>query len=195
MTMATTRSGDVTKEWVAGFPSLRPVKFRLYDDRIELASPFLTSRRSHWPMQGPQALARTIPPNSSNVSSWPSLAMVARICSEPGVTVKVDWAFRPWSSASRAMEAARDMSSYDELVQDPIRPTLSSSGQPLVLTASLNLEMGVARSGVKGPLMWGSSSERLISMSWSYSAPSSSRSSWANARAKSPISVRLVAAR
>ncbi len=35
--------------------------------------------------------------------------------------------------------------------------------------------MGWARSGVKGPLMWGSSSDRLISMIWSYSAPSSAR--------------------
>lgn len=47
---ATTRSGDVTKEWVAGFASLRPVKLRLYDERIELASPFLTSFRSHCPI-------------------------------------------------------------------------------------------------------------------------------------------------
>jgi hypothetical protein len=29
MVMATVRSGEVTKEWVAGLASLRPVKFRL----------------------------------------------------------------------------------------------------------------------------------------------------------------------
>jgi hypothetical protein len=29
MVMATTRSGEVTKEWVAGLASLRPVKLRL----------------------------------------------------------------------------------------------------------------------------------------------------------------------
>jgi len=56
------------------------------------------------------------------------------------------------------------MSSYDELVHDPIRPTESLAGQSFFLTASANLERGVARSGVYGPLMWGSSSERLISI-------------------------------
>lgn len=63
------------------------------------------------------------------------------------------------------MEAARDISSYEELVQDPIKPTFNSDGQSFSLTASLNLEMGVAKSGVKGPLMCGSSSLRLISTS------------------------------
>jgi hypothetical protein len=33
---------------------------------------------------------------------------------------------RPWDKASLAMAAERDMSSYDELVHDPIRATLSS---------------------------------------------------------------------
>jgi hypothetical protein len=46
-TRAVTRSGEVTKAWVAGLASLRPVKFRLYEERIELTSPFLTSLRSH----------------------------------------------------------------------------------------------------------------------------------------------------
>jgi hypothetical protein len=81
------------------------------------------------------------------------LSIVARICSEPGVTVNRDFALMPWSRASRAIEAARDISSYEEFVQEPIRPTFNSSGQLLALTASLNLEIGVARSGVKGPLM------------------------------------------
>ena len=31
----------------------------------------------------------------------------------------------------------------------------------------LTVERGWARSGVKGPLMWGSRSDRLISMIWS----------------------------
>lgn len=53
------------------------------------------------------------------------------------------------------------MSSYDELVQEPMRPTLISSGQLFFLASAASLEMGVARSGVKGPLMWGSSSERF----------------------------------
>lgn len=47
MVIATTRSGEVTKECVAGLASLRPVKLRLYDEMIELAVPFLTSRLSH----------------------------------------------------------------------------------------------------------------------------------------------------
>lgn len=35
----------------------------------ELILTYATSRRSHWPMQGPQALARTMPPKSSRVLS------------------------------------------------------------------------------------------------------------------------------
>jgi len=93
--------------------------------------------------------------------------MVARICSEPGVMVKPDLALRPCAAASSAIDAARDMSSYDELVHEPMRPTESFSGQLLSLTAWANLLSGVARSGVYGPLMCGSSSERLISMTWS----------------------------
>jgi len=41
-------------------------------------------------MHGPQALARTIPPISLSDLSMASLSMVALICSEPGVIVKVD---------------------------------------------------------------------------------------------------------
>ena len=40
-------------------------------------------------MHGPQAFARTIAPKSLKGLSMPSLAIVALICSEPGVTVKV----------------------------------------------------------------------------------------------------------
>ena len=36
--------------------------------------------------------------------------------------------------------------------------------------------MGVAKSGVKGPLTWGSRVARSISMSWSYSQPASGES-------------------
>jgi hypothetical protein len=64
---AVTSSGDVTNAWVAGLASLRPVKLRLYDVTMVFFSPFLTSLRSHWPMQGPQALARTVPPKSLSV--------------------------------------------------------------------------------------------------------------------------------
>ena len=84
------------------------------------------------------------------------------------------------------------MSSYEELVQEPMRATFSSEGQPFFTTSSLNLEIGVARSGVKGPLICGSNSDKFckkgqpviaerlggkftISTTWSYSAPSSAR--------------------
>jgi hypothetical protein len=102
---------------------------------------------------------------SSKASMKPSRAIVARTCSEPGVMVKADLALRPCEAASRAIEADRDMSSYDELVHEPMRPTLSSEGHECFLTSAANLEMGVARSGVKGPLMWGSSSLRFYPMS------------------------------
>ena len=68
---------------------------------------------------------------------------------------------RPWLAASWAIEAERVMSSYEELVQEPIRATFSSEGQPFFTTSSLNLEIGVARSGVKGPLIWGSNSDKF----------------------------------
>lgn len=48
--------------------------------------------------------------------------MVARICSEPGVMTNSALHFTPLEMAWRAIEAARIMSSYDELVQLPIRP-------------------------------------------------------------------------
>ena len=113
----------------------------------------------------PQALARTTPPNSSSVCNCPSRCVVALICSEPGVTKNCEVVLTPWLRASLAMEAAREKSSYEEFVQDPISPTFSSCGHPFFSTASLNLEIGVARSGVNGPLICGSSSDKLISMS------------------------------
>ena len=51
-------------------------------------SPFLISVRFHCPMHGPHALARTVPPTFSKMSSRPSRAIVALICSLPGVMVK-----------------------------------------------------------------------------------------------------------
>lgn len=116
--------------------------------------------------------------------------MVARICSLPGVTVKSDLLWTPLAMTWRATLTARPMSSYDELVHDPMRPTLSSTGQPLAFTASLNcrhknnqensntvsaivqhtrltVDRGWPRSGVKGPLIWGSSVDRSISRTWS----------------------------
>ena len=73
----------------------------------------------------------------------------------------------PAASACLAMLAARLISSYELLVQDPISAALSSVGHPFFFSAGPKADRGLARSGVKGPLMWGSSSDRLISTSWS----------------------------
>ena len=78
-------SGEVTKPCVSGLPSLRLAKLRLYDVTIVFASPAF-SWRFHCPMHGPHALASTVAPASSNTSVKPSRVMVARTCSEPGVT-------------------------------------------------------------------------------------------------------------
>ena len=64
-----------------------------------------------------------------------------------------------------AMWAARFMSSYEELVQEPMRAALIWAGQPSFFTSAASLLMGRARSGECGPTMWGSSSERSISTS------------------------------
>ena len=52
------------------------------------------------------------------------------------------------------------MSSYELLVQDPMSPAENSSFQPCSSINDPNLDSGVARSGVKGPLIVGSSSDR-----------------------------------
>ena len=112
-------------------------------------------------MQGPQAFARTVPPNlrrvsacvrikvdfyASNISflknyttkyhTMPSLSIVARICSEPGVTLNAAFAVNPCSNACLAMLAQRPMSSYELLVHEPIKPTLISLGHPSFLAVS-----------------------------------------------------------
>src|SRR2546425_1169956 len=99
-------------------------------------------------MHGPQALASTNPPIDSKVCNNPSRSIVYRICSEPGVTVNSDFAFRFLASACLATEAERVISSYDELVQEPINATSNFSGHPSFFTASLNFEIGQAKSGV-----------------------------------------------
>ncbi len=53
------------------------------------------------------------------------------------------------------------ISSYELLVHEPIRLAEIASFHPLLLTVSLNLDRGVARSGVNGPLMVGSSSDKF----------------------------------
>ena len=76
-----------------------------------LGVPSATSSRFHWPMHGPQALAKTVAPMASKSASSPSRSMVALTCSEPGVTIRGDLAVSPWAAAWRAMLAARVMSS------------------------------------------------------------------------------------
>ena len=82
-------------------------------------------------MHGPQALANTLPPMDSKSLSKPSRSAVKRTCSEPGVTVYSLLTSNPFSAACLAIEAARVMSSYDELVHEPINPTSILVGQPL----------------------------------------------------------------
>lgn len=152
--MAVTSSGDARKFMVLRLPSLRPGKLRLYDVKMALFSSLGTSSvRFHCPMQGPQALARTVLPASEKVSSTPSRSTVARICSLPGVTKKSATGFRPAALACLTRDSERVMSWYEELVQLPIKPAPKVVGQLLALTISLKAERGVERSGVNGPLM------------------------------------------
>src|SRR5690606_17105117 len=117
--IAITVSGEVTKASVLEDPSLRLGKLRLYEFTIVFGCPVIDSGRDHWPMQGPQALASTVAPTASRSASRPSRSIVARICSEPGVTSSSVWAVRPLAAAWRAIDATRVMSSYDEFVQEP----------------------------------------------------------------------------
>ena len=115
-------------------------------------------------MHGPQALASTVAPTASRSASRPSRSIVARICSEPGVTSSSVLAVMPLAAACRAIEAARVMSSYDEFVHDPIRAAEISSGQPFSLAAvPTSAPTRWARSGECGPLIIGLSSSRSIS--------------------------------
>ena len=65
-------------------------------------------------------------------------------------------------------------------MQLPISPAESVVGQLLIFTASANLDSGVERSGVFGPLIWGSSFERSIVITSSYRAFSSAQSKLRN---------------
>ena len=103
-------SGEATKARVVALPSLRLGKLRLYELTMELASPSTMSDRAHWPMHGPQALARTLAPMASRSASRPSRSIVARTCSEPGVMSSGVLRAGP-AAAWRAMLAARLMSS------------------------------------------------------------------------------------
>ena len=94
----------------------------------------------------------------------PSRSIVYLTCSDPGVTEYSAFAIKPFSSACFAIEAALEISSYDEFVQLPINPTETSRGQPFSFATSPIFEIGVARSGVNGPLICGSNSDKFISI-------------------------------
>src|SRR5690606_29399243 len=107
--------------------------------------------RAHIPIHGPQALVNIVASRSVNVSSSPSRSAVYRTCSEPGLIPKSALVTNPLSTACLAIDAARDRSSYDELVHDPISPHSTFSGHPFLAASSFIFDTGVARSGVNGP--------------------------------------------
>ena len=61
-------SGLAMKFMVSERPSLRLGKFLLYDVTIVFGTPSSSFSRRHWPMQGPQALASTVPPMDLSAS-------------------------------------------------------------------------------------------------------------------------------
>ena len=152
-------------------------------------------------MQGPQAFARTMPPASVKVPRVLSRSRVARICSLPGVMKKLAFGVRPAAEACLTTSSARVISSYELFVQLPMRPAPNVLGQFFSSTTDLNFDNGVEKSGVKGPLIWGSRAERLIVMTLSYAASGSARSRFcdmdpdAMREAASAIGARCVATR
>ncbi|MNY60364.1 hypothetical protein D3C86_1969050 [compost metagenome] len=62
-------------------------------------------------MQGPQALASTVAPTASRLSSSPSRWIVWWISSDPGLTMNGTAICAPTALACSAMSAAREMSS------------------------------------------------------------------------------------
>ncbi|TPW12295.1 MAG: hypothetical protein FD127_2731 [Acidimicrobiaceae bacterium] len=163
---AMTVSGEVTKLSVLAEPSLRFGKLRLNELTIVLGRPVMLAGRSHCPMHGPQAFASTVAPIASRSAMRPSRSIVARVCSEPGVTSSSVFALSPLAAAWRAIEAARVMSSYELLVQLPTRAAEISSGQSLArASAPTAAPTRLARSGECGPLMSGFNWSRSISTS------------------------------
>ena len=171
---ATTSSGLPIKFIVFLLPSLRPGKLRLKLVTMVFSPPPSSSGRLHCPMHGPHALARTVAPMDRSEPICPSLSIVARICSEPGVTSSGAAALAPRAAACSATAAALDMSSYEELVQLPTRAAAMRSTYPEAAASPAILDTGLARSGVCGPTMCGSSADRSISRTRSKHAPGSS---------------------
>jgi len=193
---ATTVSGLVTNDSVLAEPSLRLGKLRLNELTMVFGAAFASFARSHWPMHGPQALASTVAPIASRSASRPSRSMVARICSEPGVTSNSVFARSPFAEAWRAIDAARVRSSYDELVHEPMSAEEISSGHEFSRAAPpTSAPTRCARSGECGPLIIGRSADKSISTTRSYAAPVSARRCSATASAAAATSARPVARR
>lgn len=70
----------------------------------------VASVRFHCPMQGPQALASTVPPAEEKADRVSSRSRVARICSLPGVTKKSTCGCNPALEACWTRLFARVMS-------------------------------------------------------------------------------------
>ena len=161
-----------------------------------LGTELTSAERSHWPIHGPHALANTVAPMDSRSANRPSRSMVARICSLPGVISNSVLARKPLADACRAIDAARVMSSYDELVHEPTSAEEMLRGQLFSRAAAPTpAPTACARSGECGPLMRGVNSERLISIMLSYVAPSSARRSLATRSAAAAMDARPVALR
>jgi hypothetical protein len=83
---------------VFGLPSARFAKFLLKECTIVFLSCFSAPTLSHIPIQGPQAFAKTLAQSLSKVLRKPSLSIVKRTCSEPGVMVNSAFVFKFFST-------------------------------------------------------------------------------------------------
>src|SRR5438445_12823429 len=108
------------------------------------------SSRFHWPMQGPHALANTVAPIASRSASRPSRSIVARTRSEPGVTSSGVFTPTPAWEAWRAIDAVRAISSYDELLHEPISAELIFSGQTFSMACAPTSDIVSAEPGEGG---------------------------------------------
>ena len=132
---------DRTYGWVKCYPVI-------INGNKNIQSDLLILERTH---HGPQAFASTFAPISFNAFIWPSLSIVPRIISDPGVTWRGIFTFTPFDFACSAISEALDMSSYDEFVQLPISATEIVSRKLFFFNSLASFDMGLAKSGVCGP--------------------------------------------
>ena len=88
MVSAMVSSGEATNAYVFGLPSARLAKLRLKEVTMEFLRTGSSVTRFHCPIQGPQAFAMIVAPTSSKTPIMPSRSAVARMRSEPGLTIK-----------------------------------------------------------------------------------------------------------